>query len=57
MARPADKITISLTRTEALALLKVAGTGLRVTEVLGLVQSTAATERAINALSAAVGHR
>jgi hypothetical protein len=46
-------ITITLTRTEALALVKLADVGLRVVEALSLVQSTVAAEKAIRKLEAA----
>lgn len=39
-----------MTRTEALALEKIADVGLRVTEALHLIQSTATAERGLNAI-------
>jgi len=43
-------ITLTLSRVEASALLKVAGTGLRVTNALELIQNTGAAETALNRL-------
>lgn len=42
-----------MTLTEALALAVIADKGLRVTEALALVQSTAAAERGLKALNEA----
>lgn len=42
------EITVTLTRTQWLALLTVADKGLRVVEALNLIQSTVAAERAMN---------
>jgi hypothetical protein len=50
MARAPDEITVTLPRTEALALAVIADTGLKVTEALGLIQSTASAERGLNRL-------
>jgi hypothetical protein len=51
---PADKpggdVSVDLTRTEALALLKVAETGLAVTEALHLIPNTATAESAVRKL-------
>ncbi|MES2034902.1 MAG: hypothetical protein V4466_12065 [Pseudomonadota bacterium] len=52
-----DEITVTMTRVEALALARVADTGIRVTEALGLIQSTASAERGLNALNAAAAGR
>jgi hypothetical protein len=46
--RPADEIIITLSRTEALALVKVAETGVAVTDALGLIQDTSAAKRALD---------
>lgn len=43
-------VTLTLTKTEMLALLKVAETGLAVTQALNLIASTATAERAVKAL-------
>lgn len=51
------EITITMKRTEALALAKIADVGLRVVEALGLVQSTAAAERGLAALNVATAAR
>lgn len=51
------EVTITLPRTEALALSKVADVGLRVVEALNLIQSTAAAERAIRSLDAQISSR
>lgn len=48
-----ETVTITLRRAEALALAVIADTGLRVTEALGLIQSTTLAERGLNALNAA----
>lgn len=48
-----DEITITMPRKEALALVAVAHSGLKVVEALGLIQNTASAERAINAVSEA----
>jgi hypothetical protein len=53
-AKPPPEITIYMSRTEALALQKVAETGLRVVEALGLIQSTGATKNALDAVRAAL---
>ena len=53
---PAEReITVKLTKTEALALAKVAETGLRVTEALSLIQSIATAEAALRKLRVAAG--
>jgi hypothetical protein len=52
-----DEITVTMTRTEALALAAVADTGLKVTEALGLIQSTASAERGLNRLREAAMRR
>ena len=53
---PAEReITLKLTRTEALALAKIAETGLRVTEALNLVQNLSTAETALTKLKAAAG--
>jgi hypothetical protein len=46
--------TITITKTEALALVKVADIGTRVVEALGLIQNTTAAQRPITALNQAV---
>jgi hypothetical protein len=48
-----SEVTVQLSRTEALALEKVAQIGLRVTEALGLIQNTVPAERALTVLRAA----
>lgn len=50
-------VALSLTRTEALALAKIADVGLRVTETLGLIPNTATAERALAKLNAATAGR
>ena len=50
---PSD-VAIQLTRTEALALVRMADTGLRVTEALALIPNIRAAETALNKLRAAV---
>jgi hypothetical protein len=52
--RPDDVIAVEMTRTELLALEKVATTGLRVTEVLNLIPATMTAERALNRLRQAL---
>jgi hypothetical protein len=42
------KITVELTRTEALALIKVGETGLAVIEALGLIANTGSTKAALD---------
>jgi len=49
-----NEITVTMKRTEALALLKIADVGLRVVEALALIQSTASAERGIAAMNAAL---
>ena len=53
MAANSD-VTITLSRTEALALLKVTEVGLRVVEALSLIQNTTAAEKAITAINQAL---
>lgn len=48
-----DEISVTMTRVEALALARIADTGIKVTEALGLIQSTASAERGMNKLNAA----
>lgn len=50
MPSPDDKITVTMTRREALALQKVAELGLRAAETFNLVASTMTAERGLNAL-------
>jgi len=45
-------ITITLSRVEALALLKIAETGLAVTRALGLIPNTSTAEKAMRAVQA-----
>lgn len=52
--KPTADITVYLSRTEALALVKVAETGLRVAETLGLIQNTTTSKKAIDAVQAAL---
>jgi hypothetical protein len=52
-SKQSDEITVTMTRVEALALARVADTGIKVTEVLGLIQNTRAAERGMNKLNAA----
>lgn len=47
---PDKTLTLTLGKTEMLALLKVAETGLAVTEVLGLIPDSRTAERAVVAL-------
>lgn len=49
-----DEITVTLTKTEALALSRVADTGIRISDALNLIQSTAAAKAAVRKLDAAV---
>ncbi len=52
MPNPSE-VAMTMTRTEALALVADAHTGLKVVEALGLIQNTASAERAINAVNEA----
>jgi len=49
-----DEITFTLTKTEALALSKVADLGLRAAEAFNLIQNTATAERALVKLHGAL---
>lgn len=51
------QITITMSKTEALALVKIADVGLRVVEALSLVQSTAAAEKAMRLVNEAATRR
>jgi hypothetical protein len=51
-----DEISVTLTRTEALALAKVADSGLRVVEALGLIQSPVAAKNGLAKLNGALAH-
>lgn len=51
----ATDITIKLSKTEALALLKIAETGLAVTNALGLIPNTTTAEKAIRDLRSKLG--
>lgn len=52
-AANAGDITVTMKRTDALALLKVTDVGLRVVEALALIQNTTSAERAIAAITEA----
>jgi hypothetical protein len=54
---PEKNITVSLTRTQALALVKIAETGLAVVDALNLIPNTSAAEQGLNALKAAATRR
>lgn len=56
MARETE-VTVALTKTEALALAKVADVGLRTAEALSLIQNTVAAETALRKLNEAASRR
>lgn len=50
-------VKLTLSRTEALALLKIADTGLAVTNALNLIPNTSTAEKAIDKLRREIGAR
>lgn len=54
---PTDEVTLTMTRAEAVALQKVADTGVRVIDALHLVQSTGAARKVLDRLGMAISRR
>lgn len=52
-----DDVTVTLTRTEALALARVADLGIRAAETFALIQKTATAAQALAKLNAAAAKR